>query len=63
MLTSMSRADVLVTAQPGETLTISLEHYCEGKDAFSAGTRTWCEIIGVANSQAQAGDDRILSRP
>jgi FtsP/CotA-like multicopper oxidase with cupredoxin domain len=34
MLTSMSRADILVTAAPGETLTISSEHYCEGKDAF-----------------------------
>ncbi|MGC1382040.1 MAG: multicopper oxidase family protein [Candidatus Baltobacteraceae bacterium] len=34
MLTSMSRADVLVTVQPGQTLVLSKEHYCEGKDAF-----------------------------
>ncbi len=34
MLTSMSRADILFTAAPGEKLTLSSEHYCEGKDAF-----------------------------
>lgn len=34
MLTSMSRADILLTVQPGEKFTISSEHYCEGKDAF-----------------------------
>ncbi len=34
MLSSMSRADVLVTMQAGETLTLSKEHYCQGKDGF-----------------------------
>ena len=34
MLTSMSRADILVTADPGAKLTLSSEHFCEGKDAF-----------------------------
>ncbi|MGA9945767.1 MAG: multicopper oxidase domain-containing protein [Candidatus Cybelea sp.] len=34
MLTSMSRADILVSVAPGEKLTISSEHYCGGKDAF-----------------------------
>ena len=33
-LTSMSRADILLTAEPGATYTLSSEHYCEGKDAF-----------------------------
>ena len=34
MLTSMSRADILVTPEPGSTLMLSSEHYCEGVDAF-----------------------------
>lgn len=33
-LTSMSRADILLTVDPGAALTLSSEHYCEGKDAF-----------------------------
>ncbi len=34
MLTSMSRADVLLTLTPGEKLTLSSEHYCGGVDGF-----------------------------
>jgi FtsP/CotA-like multicopper oxidase with cupredoxin domain len=34
MVTSMSRADILLTLDPGARLTLSREHYCEGKDAF-----------------------------
>lgn len=34
MLTSMSRADILVTPEAGTTLMLSSEHYCEGVDAF-----------------------------
>ncbi len=34
MLTSMSRADILVTLTPGEKLTLSSEHYCGGVDGF-----------------------------
>jgi FtsP/CotA-like multicopper oxidase with cupredoxin domain len=34
MITSMSRADILLTVKPGEKLTLSSEHYCQGKDAF-----------------------------
>ncbi|HTU83556.1 MAG TPA: multicopper oxidase domain-containing protein, partial [Candidatus Acidoferrales bacterium] len=34
MLTSMSRADILMTMNPGEKATISSEHYCQGADGF-----------------------------
>jgi FtsP/CotA-like multicopper oxidase with cupredoxin domain len=34
MLTSMSRADILVTADAGTAITLSSEHYCGGKDGF-----------------------------
>lgn len=34
MLTSMSRADILITPEAGTTLMLSSEHYCEGADAF-----------------------------
>jgi FtsP/CotA-like multicopper oxidase with cupredoxin domain len=34
MLTSMSRADILLTVNRGDKVTLSSEHYCEGADAF-----------------------------
>ena len=34
MTTSMSRTDILVTLDPGTTLMLSTEHFCEGKDGF-----------------------------
>ncbi len=34
MLTPMGRMDILVDVAAGETLTLSSNHYCEGKDAF-----------------------------
>jgi suppressor of ftsI len=34
MMTSMSRADILLTVNQGDKVTISSEHYCEGADAF-----------------------------
>lgn len=34
MLTTMSRADVLVTADAATTYSLSSEHFCEGKDGF-----------------------------
>ena len=34
MLTSMSRTDILVTADPGQSITLSSEHYCQGADGF-----------------------------
>ena len=34
MLAPAARASVLVSAAPGETLTLSNTHYCEGADAF-----------------------------
>lgn len=52
MLTSMSRADILLTAQPGQTYTISSEHYCEGKDAFF---QMHHELIKIETRPAGAG--------
>ncbi len=51
MITSMSRADVLLTVQPGEKLTLSLEHYCGGKDAFFEMHDDLIHVIGVSSPQ------------
>ncbi len=66
MLTSMSRADVLVTAGPGEKLMLSSEHYCEGKDAFfemhhdllkiAAGAETETPGVTLRSSPAVVAD-------
>jgi FtsP/CotA-like multicopper oxidase with cupredoxin domain len=52
MLTSMSRADVLVTVRPGQTMTISLEHYCQGKDGFFEMHQDLVDIAGASDSPA-----------
>lgn len=51
MLTSMSRADILVTVAPSEKLTISSEHYCEGKDAFFQIHHELVKISALPNAQ------------
>ncbi len=66
MLTSMSRADILFTADPGAKLTLSSEHYCEGKDAFfemhhdllkiAAGAETETRRVTLRSSPAVIGD-------
>jgi FtsP/CotA-like multicopper oxidase with cupredoxin domain len=48
MMTSMSRADILVTAAPGETLTLSSEHYCQGSDGFFEAHHNLLRITGLA---------------
>ncbi len=48
MLTSMARADLLVTVEAGSTLTLSKEHYCEGKDAFYQLRHDLVRIVGVS---------------
>ncbi len=53
MLTSMSRADVLVTAAPNNTLTISSEHYCEGKDAFYQMHHDLLKIVPMPSASTQ----------
>ncbi|MBV8530552.1 MAG: multicopper oxidase domain-containing protein [Candidatus Eremiobacteraeota bacterium] len=50
MLTSMSRADILLTANAGEKLTLSSEHYCEGKDAFFQMHHALLEIDAVPSA-------------
>lgn len=55
MLTSMSRADILLTADAGSTLTLSTEHYCEGKDAFFQQHEDLLEI----NAAASPGDPPV----
>jgi FtsP/CotA-like multicopper oxidase with cupredoxin domain len=66
MLTSMSRADILLTMRPGEKLTLSSEHYCEGVDAFfqmhhdllkiSAGASTATPAVPLHSSAAVIAD-------
>jgi FtsP/CotA-like multicopper oxidase with cupredoxin domain len=53
MLTTMARADVLVAAEAGSTLTLSKEHYCEGKDAFYQLRHDLVRIVGVSGSAPQ----------
>ena len=52
-LTSMSRADILFTGRPGETYTVSSEHYCEGKDAFFQMHHDLLRITAVPGSGSQ----------
>lgn len=47
MLTAMSRADVLVSADEGATLTLSREPYCQGKDGFYELRGDVLRIAGV----------------
>jgi FtsP/CotA-like multicopper oxidase with cupredoxin domain len=49
MLTSMSRADLLLTAGEGSSYTLSSEHYCQGKDAFFQQHQTLLKISAVAD--------------
>jgi FtsP/CotA-like multicopper oxidase with cupredoxin domain len=44
MTTSMSRTDILVTLDPGTTLVLSTEHFCEGKDGFYQSHQDLLEI-------------------
>src|SRR5579863_2127682 len=50
MLTSMSRADILVTADAATTLTLSSEHYCSGKDGFFELHHDLLQISAAKNS-------------
>lgn len=53
MITSMSRADVLLTVNAGQQVTLSTEHYCMGKDAFFEGHHDLVKIAAVAGTQPQ----------
>ena len=52
MITSMSRADVLVTLQEGQKVTLSSEHYCMGADGFFEGHHNLVKISAVASADA-----------
>lgn len=52
MLTTMSRADVLVTADAGTTYSLSSEHFCEGKDGFYQQHEDLLTIAPVAGDAA-----------
>jgi FtsP/CotA-like multicopper oxidase with cupredoxin domain len=54
MLSPMSRADILVTADSGETLALSQEHFCEGKDAFFQMHHELLRITALPAVGAQA---------
>jgi FtsP/CotA-like multicopper oxidase with cupredoxin domain len=54
MLTSMSRADILATVPPGQETTISLEHYCQGKDGFFQMHEDLVQIIAGSDPPAPA---------
>lgn len=51
MMTSTSRADVLLTLDPGEQVTLSTEHYCMGKDGFFEGHHDLVKIAAAAGAQ------------
>jgi FtsP/CotA-like multicopper oxidase with cupredoxin domain len=52
-LAPMSRADFLLTVRPGETLTLSSEHYCEGVDAFF---QMHHDILRIRDAAGAAGE-------
>jgi FtsP/CotA-like multicopper oxidase with cupredoxin domain len=66
MLTSMSRADILIAADAGTSFTLSSEHYCQGADAFfqqhqdllriSALPRTTGETVTMSSTPAVIAD-------
>lgn len=53
MITSMSRADILVTVAPGEKLTLASEHYCQGVDGFFQMHHNLVKIRANADPPAQ----------
>ena len=61
MTTSMSRADILVTLDPGTTLMLSSEPFCEGKDGFYQMHHDLLQI--KAASAAAAPAMALLSKP
>jgi FtsP/CotA-like multicopper oxidase with cupredoxin domain len=60
MTTSMSRTDILVTLDPGTMLTLSAEHFCEGKDGFYQGHR---DLLQIKAGPAAAAATALQSRP
>lgn len=48
VLPPMARADVLLTLNAGQTVTLSSEHFCEGKDAFFQMHHDLLEIHGIS---------------
>jgi FtsP/CotA-like multicopper oxidase with cupredoxin domain len=61
MLSPMSRADVLLSATPGEKFTLSNEHYCQGADGFFQLHHDLLHVIASAN--AAEGADDVTSTP
>jgi FtsP/CotA-like multicopper oxidase with cupredoxin domain len=59
MLSPMSRADVLFTANAGSTYTISSEPYCQGTDGFLQTHRDLLHVVGVADVRPEK---RVSSR-
>ena len=54
MLAPAARASVLVSAAPGETLTLSNTHYCEGADAFFQMPHELLRIVGTPDASGNA---------
>jgi FtsP/CotA-like multicopper oxidase with cupredoxin domain len=53
MITSMSRADMLLTLAPGQKVTLSTEHYCMGTDAFFEGHHNLVKIAAATDAGTQ----------
>jgi FtsP/CotA-like multicopper oxidase with cupredoxin domain len=62
LLSPAGRADVLVTAAPGQTLTLSTTHFCEGSYAFYQMSRDLVRIVGSAQPAGDPGND-VASAP
>ncbi|MEO6912492.1 MAG: multicopper oxidase domain-containing protein, partial [Candidatus Baltobacteraceae bacterium] len=54
LISPSARADILLTATPGQTLTLSSGHFCEGKDAFYQMHHDLLRIRAVASAGAHA---------
>ena len=58
LLAPFSRADVLVTVGPGETLTLASAHFCGGADAFFQMNH---DLLRITGSAANAAGPAILA--
>jgi len=61
MITSMSRADLLLTLGDGQKVTLSTEHYCMGADGFFEGHHNLVFINAIG--QAPAQNSALQSKP
>jgi FtsP/CotA-like multicopper oxidase with cupredoxin domain len=62
MLAPSSRASILIAAAPGQTLTLSTAHFCEGTLAFFQTRQELLHIVGTAQAAGDPGPS-VTSAP